>query len=110
MNLAIDVQESQNRFTLKITGEIDVYTAPELKDQLLPLTEVEGNAVEADLAGVSYMDSTGLGVFISAYKAAKEYDSYFELTHVQDRVSRLFKVTGLDEIMNVRFDESKEGQ
>src|SRR5699024_10043379 len=57
------------------------------------------------------MDSTGLGVFIRAYKSAKEHESSMELIHAKDRVSRLFKVTGLDEIMNVRFDDNnKEGQ
>jgi len=112
MNLAVGIEETQNHYTVKVSGEIDVYTAPELKDKLLPLTEVHGNDIQVDLKDITYMDSTGLGVFISAYKSAKEHESSMELIHAKDRVSRLFKVTGLDEIMNVRFDDdnNKEGQ
>src|SRR5699024_3265364 len=111
MNLAVGIEEAQNHYTVKVSGEIDVYTAPELKDKLLPLTEVHGNDIQVDLKDITYMDSTGLGVFISAYKSAKEHESSMELIHAKDRVSRLCKVTGLDEIMNVRFDDNnKEGQ
>src|SRR5699024_12548773 len=97
--------------TVKVSGEINVDTAPEFKDKLVALTEVHGNDIQGDLKDITYMDSTGLGVFISAYKSSKEHESSTELIHAKDRVSRLFKVTGLDEIMNVRFDDNnKEGQ
>ena len=81
-----------------------MYTAPELKDKLLPLTRESGNEVQVDLEDITYMDSTGLGVFISAYKSTKENESTLELIHVKDRVLRLFKVTGLDESMNVQLE------
>src|SRR5699024_8760479 len=111
MNLAVGIEETQNHYTVKVSGEIDVYTAPELKDKLLPLTEVHGNDIQVDLKDITYMDRSGIGIYISAYKSSKEYESSMELIHAKDRVSRLFKVTGLDEIMNVRFDDNnKEGQ
>lgn len=106
MNLAIGIEENSNHYIVKLSGELDVYTAPELKDKLLPLTEGNGNEIQIDLQHTTYMDSTGLGVFISAYKSSKEHQSHMELIHVKDRVLRLFKVTGLDEIMNVRIDET----
>src|SRR5699024_5548300 len=109
--LAVGIEEAQNHYTVKVSGEIDVYTAPELKDKLLPHTEVHGNDIQVDMKDITYMDSTRLGVFISAYKSTKEDESSMELIHAKDRVSRLFKVTGLDEIMNVRVDDNnKEGQ
>src|SRR5699024_11081734 len=51
------------------------------------------------------LDSTGLGVFLSAYKSAIEHESSLELIHARDRVSSLFKVSGLDEVMNLSFDD-----
>ena len=47
------------------------------------------------------MDSTGLGVFIGALKSTKEYESEMRLVSMQDRVRRLFEITGLDSIMNI---------
>jgi anti-sigma B factor antagonist len=102
MNLAIGIEENSNQYVVSVSGEIDVYTAPELIEKLLPLTEVNGNEIQIDLQNTTYLDSTGLGVFINAYKSTKEHQSHLELIHLKDRVLRLFKVTGLDEIMNIR--------
>ncbi|PWU68071.1 STAS domain-containing protein [Gracilibacillus dipsosauri] len=86
---------------LKLTGEIDAYTAPKLKEALLPLVKKDGELVIVDLENVSYMDSTGLGVFISALKATKEHNSELRLVSLQDRVERLFEITGLNSIINI---------
>ncbi|MFD2132076.1 STAS domain-containing protein [Pseudogracilibacillus auburnensis] len=105
LNLKIDILREENNYIVRLTGEIDVYTAPKLKDKLLPLTEKEGNKIKIDLANTTYLDSTGLGVFISAYKSTKQNNSNLKLIHVRDRVLRLFQVTGLHEIMNLEIDE-----
>src|SRR5699024_1809531 len=91
-----------DKSTCILTGEIDAYTAPELKEALLPLTKQAGQVVEVDLENVNYMDSTGLGVFISALKSTKENESQLKLINLQDRVLRLFRITGLDEIMDLK--------
>lgn len=102
MNLQIDVVDHDNQFTVNVAGEIDIYTAPELKAQLLPLTKKEGKIISVDLTDVNYMDSTGIGVFISALKSTKEHGSKIQLVNLQDRILRLFKITGLTEIMDIR--------
>ncbi|WP_164671078.1 STAS domain-containing protein [Virgibacillus doumboii] len=101
MNLQIDVTESNEKSVVNLTGEIDAYTAPKLKEAVLPLTKANGQTVEVNLEDVDYMDSTGLGVFISALKSTKENDSKLKLVNLQDRVARLFKITGLDEIIDI---------
>lgn len=101
MNLSIDVSNKENTAYLTLAGEVDAFTAPKLKETILPLTREEGQTVEVDFANVDYMDSTGLGVFISALKSTKEHNSEMKLVHMQERVYRLFKITGLTEIMNI---------
>ncbi|MFG6121389.1 MULTISPECIES: STAS domain-containing protein [Thalassobacillus] len=101
MNLTIDVTNKEHKSVVTLSGEIDAFTAPKLKEELLPLTKDEGKTVEVDLNNVNYMDSTGLGVFISALKSTKEHNSELKLVHMQERVHRLFKITGLTEIMNI---------
>lgn len=102
MNLNIDVLEGQGEKIMYVSGEIDVYTAPELKKELLANTEKHQAQVTVDLSRVSYMDSTGLGVFISALKSAKENKSHVKLVNLQERVFRLFTITGLNEIMDIQ--------
>ncbi|SFB38911.1 anti-sigma B factor antagonist [Lentibacillus halodurans] len=101
MNLKIDVAEGNGKSVVKLSGEIDAYTAPQLKEKLLPLTNREGHRTEVNLENVHYMDSTGLGIFISALKSTKENDSEMRLVDLQDRVLRLFRITGLDEIITI---------
>ncbi|GEN55056.1 MULTISPECIES: STAS domain-containing protein [Halobacillus] len=101
MNLSIDVTNNDGVSNVVLTGEVDAFTAPKLKDTLLPLTKEKGQVVEVDFQDVNYMDSTGLGVFISALKSTKEHESEMRLVHMQDRVYRLFKITGLTEIINI---------
>lgn len=101
MNLQIQINEKEDKSIIRLSGEIDVYTAPQLKDALLPLTKKKGTVIEANLEHISYMDSTGLGVFINALKLSKEYGSKLKLVRLQDRVFRLFQITGLHEIMDI---------
>jgi|SRR5690625_747043 len=102
MNLAIDVNQVEDNAKVSLAGEIDIYTADKLKEKLLPLVESINGTVHVDLESVSYMDSTGLGVFIQAYKTAMANKSDLEIIHVQERVLRLFTITGLDEILNIK--------
>lgn len=60
-----------------------------------------GNEVEVDMEFVSYMDSTGLGVFISALKSSNENSSKLKMINLSDRVYRVFNITGLHEIMDL---------
>lgn len=101
INLDVEVVEQDLTTTLVLAGEIDAYTAPKLKEALLPLTQKAGVMVIVDLEKVNYMDSTGLGVFISALKSTKEYNSELKLVQLQDRVRRLFEITSLDSIITI---------
>lgn len=102
MNLSIDVlKESDRETSLAIKGEIDVYTAPKFREELLPLCERENHKVTVDLSEISYIDSMGVGVFIGAYKAAQTSGSEIRLTSMTPRVVRLFKITGLNELMTI---------
>jgi len=101
MDLLIDVKKEKNKSIVNLSGEIDVYTAPQLREAILPLTENEGHVIEVFFDHVTYMDSTGLGVFIGALKSTKENQSTLKLVNLQERVLRLFKITGLNEIIDI---------
>ncbi|WP_027964891.1 STAS domain-containing protein [Halalkalibacillus halophilus] len=100
MNLHIDDFKNDDVATLKLSGEIDAYTAPQLKEKLLGYVK-EYDEVQVDLEKVNYMDSTGLGVFISALKTSKENESKFKLINLQENVYRLFNITGLNEVIDI---------
>lgn len=102
MNLTIDVVEDEDKTIVLLDGELDILTAPELKNKLLKIVSQDNHKLEVDLENVSYMDSTGIGVFINAYKNAQKTNSSLELTNLQDKVLRLFKITGIDELIDIK--------
>ncbi|WP_096438485.1 STAS domain-containing protein [Alteribacter populi] len=108
MNLQVDIQEKEQTAHVFLQGEIDVYTVPKLKEELIPLAEESGRKIIVDLSSVNYIDSTGLGVFIGALKATDQSGSTLTITGVNDRVERLFTITGLDEVIDIELDEREE--
>lgn len=101
MNLQIETEARETEAIVHLSGEIDAYTASQLREKLIPLTEKENQHIIIDLKNVNYMDSTGLGVFIGALKSCKKNQSTMVLTGATDRVKRLFTITGLDEVMKI---------
>jgi len=101
MNLQVEIVEEDSVQCFKVIGEIDAFTAPILKEHLVAAQTVPGLQAEIDLSEVDYIDSTGLGIFVGFYKALEANDGYVKITGVNTRLKRLFKITGLDSIIEV---------
>ncbi|OYD06777.1 STAS domain-containing protein [Paludifilum halophilum] len=101
MNVSIEEKPGTGQSTmLVVSGEVDAYTAPQLREKLMPLCE-QNREVYLDLSRVDYMDSTGLGVLIGAYKSLRSQKGRLVLVGVSPRLSRLLKITGLTEIIEI---------
>lgn len=110
MNLTItEKRDEKERLTICVSGEIDVFTAPELRTKLLPLCQ-SGETVVVDLSKVNYIDSTGLGVFVGAYKIQRTQKGKLILTGVNQRLLRLFRITGLQEIIQIEEKLQEDGK
>ncbi|WP_423408780.1 anti-sigma factor antagonist [Heyndrickxia sp. MSNUG] len=101
MNISIDVKETESVLAVKVNGEIDAYTAPQLREKLFPLSEKEGVKMVVDLSEVNYMDSTGLGVFVGVFKNVRAHNGEFKIVGLSDRLQRLFEITGLADIIDI---------
>jgi len=105
MELKIDLAVENGIQYFKITGEIDAYTAPVLKERLATVQDEKSVQVELNLSEVSYMDSTGLGVFVGFYKRVSANEGNLKITGLNARLKRLFEITGLDEIMEIEAEK-----
>lgn len=108
MNLQVEQIDKEHVYNLKIIGEIDIYTAPKLKEHLANIEKAEGMEVELDLSEVNYMDSTGLGIFVGFYKEVKANNGKLVIKGLNQRLYRLFEITGLSEIMDIEQSEGGE--
>lgn len=110
MNINISVMEHDRSVEVKVSGEIDAYTAPDLREALFPLSDKEQVRMVVDLTEVSYMDSTGLGVFVGIFKNIRSKSGELRLIGLSGRLKRLFEITGLAEIMDINSEIEGEAK
>jgi anti-sigma B factor antagonist len=96
MELRTEVSEIAGWTVVSIFGELDVATAPALREKLIALVGDGSTHVVLDLEGVDFLDSTGLGTIISALKRVRTHGGDMRLVCTQARIRRLFEITGLD--------------
>ncbi|MBB2483476.1 anti-sigma factor antagonist [Bacillus sp. APMAM] len=104
MNLTTNIRETDNQVQMDVNGEIDAYTAPKLREALKPFEGKKSIHVIVDLSDVTYMDSTGLGVFVGLFKLLRENEGSLKLIGLSPRLKRLFQITGLAEIMDINTE------
>jgi len=86
---------------IDLEGEVDVYTAPELKRQMISLLDAGAVQIVVDLTKVEYLDSMALGVLIGGLKRLRERDGNLYLICPTPRIRRIFEITGLDKIFDI---------
>lgn len=108
MNFKISTRSIDSNVPLiELEGEVDVYTAPQLKQQMIVLLEAGNNAMVVDLTKVEYLDSTALGVLIGGLKRMRERDGNLPLICPSPRIKRVFEITGLDKIFDIYNSEAE---
>lgn len=86
---------------VKVSGEVDMYTAPQLKKELLDLLDKGVTRVVVDLSAVTFIDSTALGVLIGGVRRAHAADGAMALVVTGRPVQRVLSITGLDRVFSI---------
>jgi anti-sigma B factor antagonist len=87
-------------------GEVDVSTAPRLREHLANLP-AEARRVVVDLSEVSFLDSTGLGVLVAGWKRCQESGAILDLVVTRSQVRKVLEITSLDGVFQI-FDSIDE--
>lgn len=101
MELGLDVSERNGKAILAVKGEVDVYTAPRLRERLVDLVSQGQHHVVVDLEGVDFLDSTGLGVLVGGLKRLRSHDGDLTLVCTQHRILKVFEITGLTKVFAI---------
>lgn len=78
-----------------LEGKLELQTSRALRDGLRPVLEASAPRVVIDLAGVSFMDSSGLTVLIEAKRGVEHYGGRLQLCGLSPHLRQLFRITGL---------------
>ena len=111
IDLGLELTERDGWAVLAVAGEVDVATAPRLREQLIELVGAGSYRIVVDLEGVDFLDSTGLGVLVGALKRVRTYDGELALVCTEARILKVFEITGLTKVfpMHRSVDEAVSG-
>jgi anti-sigma B factor antagonist len=84
-----------------VEGEIDIYTAPRLRELLIDLAGKGNYQLIVDLDKVGFLDSTGLGVLVGGLKRVRPHDGSLDLVCTQERILKIFRITGLTKVFGI---------
>jgi anti-sigma B factor antagonist len=99
---ALSEQElDAGRHVVGVRGEIDLFTAPELKQKLTDAIEDGKTRIVVDLTETTFLDSTALGVLIGAVKRLRSRDGALVIVNVDQNIAKTFEITGLDQIFTI---------
>jgi anti-sigma B factor antagonist len=86
---------------IDVRGEIDLYTAPRLRELLIDLVSTGSYRLVVNLDEVGLLDSTGLGVLVGGLRRVRAHDGSLDLVCTQQPILKILKVTGLTEVFGI---------
>lgn len=101
MELSVDAEGAGAPPVLHVSGELDVWSAPELGEELGELIAARPPRVVVDLLGTAFMDSAALGVLVAAFKRLRAGGGSMAVVATSEPLLRLFAVTGLSQVLGL---------
>ncbi|MGC4768496.1 STAS domain-containing protein [Micromonospora sp. DT44] len=99
MEFALATRRGRVGTVVEVAGDLDMSTTPRLRDGLLEAVESGAGVVVVDLAAVGFMDSSGLGALVIAYKAMRARDGWLRLAGAQPPVRKVLSITSVDRVI-----------
>jgi anti-sigma B factor antagonist len=101
MELALTARTDGDFEIIEVGGEIDVYTAPRLREAIVAAVEAGHSRLIIDVRKVDFLDSTGLGVLVGALKRVRADGGSLDIVCTQERILKIFQITGLDKVFGL---------
>src|SRR4026209_2736031 len=88
-------------YVIALTGEVDLYTAPEFKQRLLDVIGKGAKNVIVDFSDTTFIDSTTLGVLVGGGERLRTNDGQLSLVCSDRNITKIFEITGLDRVFTI---------
>jgi anti-sigma B factor antagonist len=102
MNFDIDTEQLDGgAYVISLSGEVDLYTAPDFKQKLLEVIGQGGKDVVVDFSNTTFIDSTTLGVLVGGVKRLRPNGGQLSLICADRNITKIFEITGLDKVFPI---------
>jgi anti-sigma B factor antagonist len=95
------VSQVDGTASVVVSGELDMYTAPRLREELVGLTIQGSRDVTVDLEAVNFVDSTALGVLVGGLKRLRQLDGDLKLKSPSPQTFKVLELTGLTKVFSI---------
>lgn len=101
IDLVVDSRIEDDKAIVDVEGEVDMFTAPKLRERLVQLVDEGRHHIIVNLHGVSFIDSMGLGTLVGGLKRVKEHQGTLSLVCSDRPVMRVLTITGLNNVFPI---------
>jgi len=101
MDLEVETTQRDGVSVLSLQGEIDVYTAPRMRQAIVDLIDAGSTHIVIDMERVDFLDSTGLGVLVEGLRMIRPRGGSISIVVTQDKIVKVFDITGLNKEFSI---------
>jgi anti-sigma B factor antagonist len=102
-NLEVHVKRKDHYAIVSISGEVDLYSSPKVRNKLIKLTDEKCKTIIIDLSDVAYMDSSGVATMVEGLQLTEKYKGNLYLCGLNSMVKEVFELSRLDTVFDI-FD------
>src|SRR5262245_38473624 len=106
-SFCIDVEQSSTAAVVTVGGDVDLHSAPLLRDRLTALVDEGARAIVLDLSDATFLDSMALGVILSAKKQLTAEEGHLEVVVPTPEIRRIFEITMLDRVLDLHETQAE---
>ena len=99
--MEISVVDYKGRKVIAVTGDIDMYSSPELREALMSFTKQKVPSIAVDFNRVSYIDSSGIATFVEGLKSMKTYGGRLQFFGISKGIMEIFRFSKLDKVFEI---------
>lgn len=103
--MEIDVDKQQNCAILRIKGDVDLYSSPQVRTQIMALVNKKHFNLLVDFTNVTYMDSSGVATLVEALQLTNKNNGKLRLYKLRQAIRDVFELSRLDRVFDIHEDE-----
>ena len=101
----LNLIDEEGHYLIELIGDLDIYNNKKFKEKLADIYEDLDKDIVVDCSKLEYIDSTGLGSFISLLKLTRDEEKEITVKILKKNIKKVFKITDLDKLFNIGDEE-----
>jgi anti-sigma B factor antagonist len=99
--MKIEISDSKGIKVISVSGDIDMYSSPDLRKELMQLVHKRVSPLLVDFRGVSYIDSSGIATFVEGLKNMMSYGGKLRFFAIPEKIMEIFCFAKLDRVFEI---------